>query len=254
MRRKVILDKRIGETPLEAIGRWKRTHPRYTATLACYAGRLDPMASGKLLILLGKECKRQQEYTKLDKVYDIEILLDVGSDTGDVLGIVSASGVETHPAPKTIKEVLTSEVGSYERAYPVYSSKTVDGKPLFLHALEGTLAGIVIPTHTETIHRIRYRGLRSLSSARLKAHIASLLVCAPTSTEPSKALGADFRIAAVRESWEKVFVPERTYSILKLTVSCASGTYMRTLAERIGQTLGTKGLALSIRRTKIRGV
>ncbi|MDB5189591.1 MAG: ine55 [Parcubacteria group bacterium] len=247
-----MLTKKIGETPLEALTDWKARHPRYKDVPASYAGRLDPMASGKLLVLLGEECKRQTEYTKLDKTYEIEVLLDIGSDTGDILGIVEASKCETTITKIAAKAVLQTEVGTHTIPYPIYSSKTVNGKPLFLYALEGTLDTIELPTHEETIHRIVLKGLRTVSNTTLKERIETLLALAPVSTEPSKALGADFRIVDVRRSWAKVFEAERQYEILKLKVECGSGTYMRSLAGRIGKRLGTRALALSIRRTKIK--
>ncbi|MDB5195367.1 MAG: truB [Parcubacteria group bacterium] len=254
MKKTVLLDKKIGQTPLEAIELWKAHHPNYANVAASYAGRLDPMASGKLLVLLGEECKRQQEYIGLDKTYEIEVLLDVGSDTGDILGIVTRSPQETMLTRSDIKRILGEEVGTHTRPYPIYSSKTVAGKPLFLYALEGTLDTIEIPMHEETIHSIRYRGSSPYSTRKLKQRIASLLALAPTSDQPSKALGADFRIEAVKKSWQEVFEHDRPYRILKLKVACGSGTYMRALAGRIGETLGSKALALSIRRTKIVGI
>lgn len=254
MRTKVLLDKKIGQTPLEAIDAWKAHHSRYADVPASYAGRLDPMASGKLLILLGDECKKQKEYTGLDKTYEIEVLLDVGSDTGDILGIIEGNEESTTITKKKILEIIKAELGTHTVPYPIYSSKTVAGKPLFLYALEGTLGTIEIPMHEETIYSIRYRGTYSLSTARLERRITSLLALAPTSIEPSKALGADFRIEKVRESWSRVFAHERSYPVLKLRVACGSGTYMRSLAMRIGKALGTRALALSIRRTKIKGV
>jgi tRNA pseudouridine55 synthase len=254
MRKKVLLDKKIGQTPLEAIEAWRARHVRYADIPASYAGRLDPMASGKLLVLLGDECKRQKEYTALDKTYEIEVLLDIGSDTGDILGIVTAVERTTNVEKKKMEAILKSEIGTYVQPYPIYSSKTVAGKPLFLYALEGMLDTISLPTHEETIHRITYRGAQSLSSERLMERIVSLLALAPKSDEPSKALGADFRIHDVRNSWQIVFLNPRSYAVLKLRVSCGSGTYMRSLAARIGHALGTNALALSIRRTKIHGV
>jgi tRNA pseudouridine55 synthase len=254
MKRWVVLDKKIGRTPLETIQQWKARHSRYADVPASYAGRLDPMASGKLLVLLGDECKQQDAYTKLDKVYDIEVLLDVGSDTGDILGLIERTEQETIPARDEIQQVLRKEVGTHTIPYPIYSSKTVAGKPLFLYALEGTLDTIFIPTHEETIHRIKYRGSYTLSSEALQERIASLLALAPASDEPSKELGADFRIRDVRTSWHLLFQQPRAYTVLKLRVSCGSGTYMRSLAARIGQSLGTHALALSIRRTKIKNI
>ncbi len=251
MRKKILLKKKVGETPLEAIETWKSRHPRYKDVPASYAGRLDPMASGKLLILLGDECKKQKDYTGLDKTYTVEILLDVASDTGDILGIVTPSDYISRVDKETIRDVLKAELGTHARPYPVYSSKTVAGKPLFLYALEGTLPTIEIPVHNETIYSIRYRGTYSLSRDRLQKRIASLLAKAPTSDMPSKTLGADFRIAEVKKSWGTVFEQERRYRVLRLTVSCGSGTYMRSLACRIGQALGTQALALSIHRIRI---
>ncbi len=254
MKRYVQLQKEIGQTPLQAITAWKAQHPRYTDVPASYAGRLDPMASGILLVLLGEECKRQNEYTKLDKEYDIEVLLDVGSDTGDILGIVSGSTHETYVSKQALSAVLRKELGTHTRSYPAYSSKTVDGKPLFLYALEGKLNTITLPMHDETIRSIKSRGSYALSSEELHARITSLLALAPISDEPSKALGADFRIHAVRNSWTTALLTERSYTVLKLRVRCGSGTYMRSLAGRIGAALSTSALALSIHRRRIIGV
>lgn len=253
MLRHVLLEKRVGETPLMALQNWKMANPVYDKVPASYAGRLDPMASGKLLILLGEECKNQKQYTKLDKQYDIEVLIDVGSDTGDVLGIARYSGKETPVDNSVVREIIGREVGRHVRPYPHYSSKTVHGKPLFLHALMGQVHAVNVPTHEEHIYRIQLRDVTSLSSSELQNRITEALSRVPITDEPSKALGANFRIDEVRTSWQEVFdeAHERTFSILSLRVTCASGTYMRSLAERIGASLGTHALALSIHRTKI---
>lgn len=253
MKRSVVLEKEIGETPLAAIRRWKSVNPRYAGVPACYAGRLDPMATGKLLILLGEECKRQKDYIGLDKEYEVEVLLDAGSDTGDALGLIDYAGKETRIDPRILLEALRRERGSHTREYPSYSSKTVNGKPLFLHALEGTLSAIEIPTHEERIYSIREEGTRRISADELRARLDAFLDKVPTTDEPSKLLGADFRISSVRESWDEFFKKAGgcDFAVIRLRVACGAGTYMRTLANRVAEALGTNGLALSIRRTKI---
>lgn len=252
MRKYAILNKKVGETPLEALRAFIATDETYGGVPASYAGRLDPMASGKLLVLFGDECKRQGKYTGLDKEYEIEVLLDVGSDTGDALGIVTGSSSDTRPSESILNDVLAREVGKHMRPYPAYSSKTVNGKPLFLHALEGTLKDREIPMHEEHIYRITLLGTEKVSAPALKARIDAFLALAPTSDEPSKALGADFRITDVRASWDVVLAnTARSYVVVRLRVTCASGTYMRALAGRIGEAFSTNGLALSIHRTHI---
>jgi tRNA pseudouridine(55) synthase len=252
----VVLQKKRGETPLETIASWKQANPSFADVPASYAGRLDPMAEGLLLVLLGEECKKQSDYTKLDKTYDIEVLLDVGTDTGDVLGIPNYKVMarsSTEEIVLQVPNVLRAERGSRSRKYPVYSSKTVNGKPLFLYALEGTLSSITIPEHIETIYRISLEKIETVTTEALHTRIQNLLSVVPRSDEPSKALGADFRQDRVRAEWETLFarLPVRAFTILRLRVTCGSGVYMRTLAERLGEALGSTGVALSIRRTKI---
>jgi tRNA pseudouridine(55) synthase len=253
MKQWATIEKKVGETPLMALTRWKHANPAYAAVSASYAGRLDPMAEGKLLILLGEECKQQKKYTDLDKEYKIEILLDAASDTGDALGLVAYSGVETNLDKRALQEVLRDECGVHTRLYPPFSSKTVGGKPLFLHTLEGTIDDITIPEHEERMYKIKALGVTRISSTELVARIDTFLARVPKSDESSKKLGADFRIDAVRKSWEKLFeeAGQRSFAVISLRIACGSGTYMRSLAGRIGEALGTRGLALSIKRTRI---
>ncbi len=262
----VVLEKKRGETPLELLTAWKtayvRNHPEHKDVLLSYAGRLDPMAEGKLLMLVGDECKKQSQYTKLDKEYEIEIVLDLKTDTGDVLGI-SQYGIEdndgklqekaTSPTRADIQKVLAKEVGAHSRKYPVYSSKTVQGKPLFLYALEGTLGLITIPEHIEHFYKLALLETKILSKQETETLIHNSLVVVPRSDEPSKVLGADFRQDEVRARWRELFskVPDREFTIIRLRIICGSGAYMRTLAERIGVSLGTTAFAKSIKRTKI---
>ena len=253
MKRHVVIQKYVGETPLMALLRWKQANPAYKDMLVSYAGRLDPMAEGKLLVLIGEECKRQKDYTNLDKEYEVEVLLDVGSDTGDALGLVEYADKETKVESSALDTILRAEIGAHMRAYPQFSSKTVNGKPLFLHALEGTIGDIDIPKHEERIYGIHVQKISSISSDILATRVNEFLAKVPKSDEPSKMLGADFRVDAVRASWERLFAEagQRTFISLQLRVSCGPGTYMRSLAGRIGETFGTRGLALSINRTKI---
>lgn len=253
IRRYVVIHKKRGETPLEAIEGWRADNSELASLPASYAGRLDPMASGKLLVLLGDECKKQENYTKLDKEYEIELVLDLATDTGDALGLPSYTGTETQPDPGRVREALATVLGTHRVPYPAFSSKTVNGKPLFMYALERTLGSIRIPEHKETIYRIKVLKTQELPSGELRKCIIDSLKDVPQSDEPSKALGADFRQDIIRAGWRALFehMREREFAVLKLRVACASGTYMRTLATRIADELGTSGFALSIKRTRI---
>jgi tRNA pseudouridine(55) synthase len=252
MPRYITLDKSVGQTPLQAIEAWRAQNPEYTDAPATYAGRLDPMASGKLLILLGDECKKLKEYTGLDKEYEIEVVLGVGTDTGDALGL-PVTGSQVHPSRKEVENACRAVLGSRLVPYPSFSSKTVNGIPLFQYALEGRLGEINVPTHIETIYMIRLHEYRQVSGAQLLARIQTHLTHVPRTDDPVKRLGADFRQDEIRTAWKKELETRKDAQLLiiRLPVICASGTYMRTLAERLGKELGTAGFALTIHRSKI---
>ncbi len=253
MKKFVVLNKKIGETPLEALNKWRALRPTYKAVPATYAGRLDPMASGKLLILLGEECKKKDAYTGLDKEYEVSVLLDIATDTGDLLGLPMYTGNDTAPSRHDIAQACKNEIGTNSQQYPAYSSKTVRGTPLFMHALRDTLLPNEIPTHMESIYSIKVLDVYRHADNTVQGYITQALRTVPRDSNPKKEAGKDFRQDDIREAWDELFarMPARYFTIIKIRVTAGTGTYMRTLAERIGETLGTSACALSIHRTRI---
>ncbi len=243
--------KKVGETPLQALERLRALHTIPDSVPLAYAGRLDPMASGLLLILVGDECKVQERYHSLDKEYEIEVLIGASSDTGDILGVVQGS--DDVPSTRSMNEITKSLEGVITLPYPQYSSKTVHGKPLHTWALEGRLDEITIPEKTSTLYSLKHTRMRTLTSEELLEYVTKKIASLPTVTDPKKALGEDFRREKVLASWHAHVEnnTQRKYTVHSFTCVCSSGTYMRTLAEKIGTLSNTHALALSIHRTKI---
>jgi tRNA pseudouridine(55) synthase len=248
----VVIEKAVGETPLSCLEEYRAEHTELADVSMAYAGRLDPMASGKLLILQGDECKEQEKYHNLDKEYVFEVLLGVGSDSGDVLGLI-----ETKPSSiindSDIKKVLQGLEGEIELPYPHFSSKTVKGKPLHMWKVEGKIDEVVIPTKRSRIHKLKLNSTRMKTADEVYTYATQKIETIPRVTEERKALGNDFRRDDVRASWQafRNSANDQKYIIASITCICSSGTYMRTLAGVIGEKLGTTGLAYSIHRTKI---
>ncbi|HEY0964441.1 MAG TPA: hypothetical protein VGE31_01455, partial [Candidatus Paceibacterota bacterium] len=149
MEKYVVLEKAVGETPLDAAEAFRSTRPDLENVPLSYAGRLDPMASGKLLVLIGEECKHQSDYHGLDKEYEFSVLFGIASDTQDVLGrltpiaateslrsvrnkdLLSGAAVEG----ATLNNIAQSFIGTLTVPYPLFSAKTVNGKPLHMWTL-----------------------------------------------------------------------------------------------------------------------
>ena len=69
MKKVILLNKKEGETPLECINRAKEEGIIPKDEKATYAGRLDPMAEGLLIVLTGESVHKKEEYLKLSKEY-----------------------------------------------------------------------------------------------------------------------------------------------------------------------------------------
>lgn len=248
----VTTEKLVGETPLVSLEKVRAKLKLSSTIPLAYAGRLDPMASGKLLILVGDECKVQEKYHSFDKEYEVEVLLGVTSDSGDVLGIVSSSTEYSIVSNEMVRNVLLQNVGKVSLPYPHFSSKTVRGKPLHTWALEKRLGEIEIPVKESRILKIVCTGLRTTSKEEVLKTVREKIETIPPVTDARKALGADFRRDEVRDAWNCIAMDtHESYQILSFTCTASSGSYMRSLSEKIAKELGTVGLAYSIHRTRI---
>lgn len=254
MQKYVVLEKEVGETPLSCAEKWRATQPDMNGIPLSYAGRLDPMASGKLLVLVGDECKNQTNYHGLDKEYEFSVLFGIASDTHDVLGRLQTSTDDISIEEHQVAEVVKGLIGLFTFSYPLFSAKTVQGKPLHMWTLEGRLNEIEIPTRTSEIFELEVTHIETKPRQEVAALALQKINTIPEVTDPRKALGADFRRTDVRVDWQDVatdFSLPSNYTIAHLRCTASSGAYMRTLATIIADKLGTTGLAFHIHRTKI---
>ncbi len=255
MQRYVLLQKAVGQTPLQVLEDYKKNNPELKNIPMAYAGRLDPMASGKLLVLLGEECKVQEKYHALDKVYRFEVLFGTASDTLDILGLLKWSNLPNKALrdKSEISLATKSLVGSISLPYPLFSSKTVAGKPLHTWTLENRLDEIEIPMAHTTVYKLICESAKTVPAEIIYETALSKINSIAPVTEESKALGRDFRREEIRLSW-KVWLEHhkgQTITIASFYCIASSGTYMRSLAAELGHLLNTDGLAFSIDRTEI---
>lgn len=254
--RYVVINKKVGETPLAAMEAWRKKQPASFAQLPlAYAGRLDPLASGKLLVLIGSECKQQEHYHALDKTYHFSILFGVGSDTGDVMGRLTPA-----PYPQTLirKDALTRALPHYRGditlPFPIFSSRTVQGKPLHTWAIEGRLHEIDIPLQHSHVYHLHLDKVETKMRTAIYTEALAKINSIPPVTEARKALGNDFRRADIRADWN-VFktsgAASDRFTIAHFTATVSSGTYIRGIASTLGTDLRVPALAYHIDRTTI---
>jgi tRNA pseudouridine(55) synthase len=245
MKSLLCVEKKRGETPLEALERVRGLAGIDDSVPMTYAGRLDPLASGLLLLLVGEECKNKERYLGLDKTYEFEVLYGVGTDTGDALGEIKAStsisdvsALETRMQSSAACEQL---IGTSTQTYPLYSSKTVDGKPLFAYAREGL--AVDIPTREITISSLVSSG----TSIKTTEEIVKKTL------EDIAMVKGDFRQEVIARTWQEWAHqhPGRKWVCVAYRAEASSGAYIRVVAEKLGELATLPALAWRIHRTKI---
>src|SRR5258708_664846 len=102
-----------------------------------HAGTLDPMATGLLIILVGKATRISQYLISLDKAYEGTIELGKGTDTKDAEGQM----METRAVPPLTEAEIGTTVktflGDQYQMPPMYSAIKIDGVPLYKSARKG---------------------------------------------------------------------------------------------------------------------
>ena len=98
-----------------------------------HTGTLDPIATGVLVITIGKATKLVDIITSDDKEYIAEVKLGVLTDTYDITGNIIRK--EKYILDKNkLETALYSFVGSYKQEVPIYSAVKINGKKLYEYA------------------------------------------------------------------------------------------------------------------------
>lgn len=237
------LYKQAGETPRERLERLRAQKPEYAHEVLSYAGRLDPMAEGILITLVGSANKMREAYLDMDKEYVLDVLFGFSTDTYDLLGRVMESGDASGLRKAQLEKELNEFRGRFSQEYPPFSSKTVEGKSLFEWARGGLIGTLVMPRKTVTIYDIMLEHVYKIKEKDLLTYIE---------TSIDKIQG-DFRQEEILRLWNRNLRKEgdRTFPCATIKISCSSGTYARSIAHTMGQDLGVPALALHILRTKV---
>ncbi|MES1195128.1 MAG: tRNA pseudouridine(55) synthase TruB [Opitutus sp.] len=130
----LLVDKPKGLTSHDVVYRLRR---KLQMKKIGHAGTLDPMATGVLVMLIGKATRISQYLMSVDKVYEGEATLGVVTDSQDAEGEV----METRPVPELteaqVREVMKTFLGDQYQTPPMHSAIKIGGVKLYQLARQG---------------------------------------------------------------------------------------------------------------------
>lgn len=138
----LLIDKPKGWTSFDVVNYVRKmvaTHEgKKPKNVKCgHTGTLDPLATGLLVLLIGKEyTRRATELTKLDKAYQVTMRLGMVSTTADEEG--EKSETSTHqPNKEEISAALQQFTGEVLQTPPAFSAMKINGQRAYKLAREG---------------------------------------------------------------------------------------------------------------------
>jgi len=193
----LVMDKPRGITSQEAIHRAKRWFVR--GTRIGHTGTLDPLATGVLVLCIGRATRLAEYVQRMPKVYAATFRFGLESDTDDADGHILTVTAAATPSLGDVENNLVHFRGEFLQAPPKYSALKVDGRRAYAQARRGREF--------------------SMESRRVTVHSLDIVDYSPP--------------------------------LLRLTIKCSRGTYIRSIARDLGSRLGCGAIVQELRRLSV---
>jgi tRNA pseudouridine55 synthase len=133
------VDKPLGWTSTDVVRKIKYTIEKlgYRGIKVGHAGTLDPLASGVLIVCIGKATKRAEELMTERKEYVAEVMLGASTVSHDLEHPVSEIHPWEHITCEAVEQALRDLTGERLQTPPVYSAKKMEGRRAYEYAREG---------------------------------------------------------------------------------------------------------------------
>jgi tRNA pseudouridine55 synthase len=178
-----------------------------------HTGTLDPLATGLLVLMLGKYTKKVPEYTKMDKTYDVVMRLGQTSTTGDEEGEKTLTS-NLVPTKEELHIAMARFEGDIMQTPPAFSAIKVNGQRAYKLARDGKAPEMQPrPAHIERIILTKYE----YPDVHFTAHVGSGTYIRSLVEDIGKALGTGAYMAGLRRTRVGMFQLENAVQIEGLT-------------------------------------
>ena len=231
------VDKPVGWTSFQAVARIRAEVRRQTGLKKFkigHAGTLDPLASGLLLIAIGRATKLIPELQSGDKSYTGTLVLGATTPSFDLERPIDAFFPFAHLTHALVAEAASRFEGDIMQVPPIFSAVKVDGQRAYTYARADDPSATIAPkpVHIDSFRITAFRPgdgrpTDSLTLAPQPDASSRQLYKAPLGTVPTQLPQADF------------------------VVQCGKGTYVRSLARDLGLALDSGAYLASLRRLAV---
>lgn len=220
-----------------------------------HAGTLDPLATGVLLVCVGKATKLAETLQSHDKEYIAGISFGATTPSYDREKEIDRYYPHEHITEEAVRQILETFIGEQDQIAPLFSAKSVEGVRAYEIARKMMKSGNTEEIDKTAAGLIRTARIR-IDSLELLSYETSGAGSVPGDTAPSgessnpcgrktdtAGIGTDRKINVTDNSG--LCLPRALVRIV-----CSKGTYVRALARDIGEALGSGAHLDSLKRSR----
>ena len=235
------IDKPVGWTSFQVVNKLK-WHIRHLTGIKKFkighAGTLDPLASGLLLVCVGKATKQIEQLQSGIKEYSGTMVLGATTPCFDLERAIDEYYPYEHITPEAIEKARQQFIGEIEQVPPIFSAVKVDGQRAYQSAREGE--EIMITPKKITIYDFK------ISRASRESSHSSTQALKHSSIQALKHSSTQAHLYRNPQGSIPDGLP-----LLDFHVTCSKGTYIRSLARDFGLALGSGAFLSALRRERI---
>ena len=214
-----------------------------------HAGTLDPLATGVLLVCIGKATKLAETLQKEGKEYLAGVSFGATTPSYDLEKAIDQEYPVEGVTEESVREVLPRFLGEQEQIAPLFSAKSVDG--VRAYELARKQYREAHKEKTDVMTDFDHTVAETLNKQIINISGMELISFFPNGKESGQeslddGLRPNPRINVVDTS--ALHLPLAT-----IRIKCSKGTYIRALARDLGEALGSGAYLNSLKRTKSGG-
>ena len=209
-----------------------------------HAGTLDPLATGVLLVCIGKATKLAETLQSHDKEYVAGITFGATTPSYDLEKEIDRFFPYKHISAEGVTEALPGFIGEQDQVAPLFSAKSVDGVRAYELARKLHAEGKTLDEAAQELIRVSKINITELE---LLSYTDVLVEAATDSTNTSE------NEVEVSKASSRINVTDNSALGLpraEIRMACSKGTYVRAFARDLGEALGSGAHLDSLQRSR----
>ncbi len=219
-----------------------------------HAGTLDPLATGVLLVCIGKATKLAETLQSHDKEYVAGITFGATTPSYDLEKEIDRFFPYEHITSESVASALPSFIGEQDQIAPLFSAKSVDGVRAYELARKLHKEGRTLDEAAEELIRVSRINISELELMKFEESFrggeGGSTVFHPLTTSEASA-ASDTEVVSAASS--RINVTDNSALGLPRAVvrmACSKGTYVRAFARDLGEALGSGAHLDSLQRSR----